>query len=148
MTAMQKIIVLRKLRLGNFNSRGTIMKLPRRQFLQFAAGAAAVPAISRDANAQTYPTRPITMIVPYAAGGPTDVAARIVAEAMAASLGKPVIVENIAGADGSLGVGRAARARPDGYTIDYGLLSSHVLNGAFYSLPYDLSNDFAPIAAL
>src|SRR5215467_7237787 len=124
------------------------MKLPRRQFLHLAAGAVALPAVSRFAWAHAYPTRPITMIVPYAAGGPTDVAARIVAEAMRASLGQPVIVENVAGADGSLGVGRAARARPDGYTIDFGILSTHVLNGAFYSLPYDVLNDFVPIAPL
>jgi tripartite-type tricarboxylate transporter receptor subunit TctC len=124
------------------------MKLPRRTFLRFAGAAVALPAFSKIATPGTYPSRPITLIVPYAAGGPTDVAARIVAEAMGGSLGQPVIVENVAGADGSLGVGRVARARPDGYTIDYGLLSSHVLNGAFYSLPYDLSNDFTPIVAL
>jgi tripartite-type tricarboxylate transporter receptor subunit TctC len=124
------------------------MKLPRRQFLHLAAGAAALPAASRIARAQTYPLRPITMIVPYAAGGPLDVFGRIMAEAMRRSIGQPVIVENVAGADGSIGVGRAARARPDGYTIDLGTMSTHVLNGAFYSLPYDLLNDFTPIAAL
>jgi tripartite-type tricarboxylate transporter receptor subunit TctC len=124
------------------------MKLPRRTFLQFAGASVAASTFSRAAMAETYPSRPITMVVPYAAGGPTDVAARIVAEAMGASLGQPVIVENVAGADGSLGVGRVARARPDGYTIDYGLLSWHGLNGAFYSLPCDLSNDFTPIVAL
>jgi tripartite-type tricarboxylate transporter receptor subunit TctC len=88
------------------------------------------------------------MIVPYAAGGPTDVFGRIMAEAMRHSIEQPVIVENIAGADGSIGVGRVARMRPDGYTIDLGVMSTHVLNGAFYSLPYDLINDFAPIATL
>jgi tripartite-type tricarboxylate transporter receptor subunit TctC len=124
------------------------MRLLRRQFLHLAAGAVALPAVSRFTWAQAYPTRPITMIVPYAAGGPTDVAARIVAEAMRASLGQPVIVENVGGADGSIGVGRAARAGPDGYTIHYGLMSTQVLNGAFYSLPYDVLNDFAPIAPL
>jgi tripartite-type tricarboxylate transporter receptor subunit TctC len=124
------------------------MKLPRRSFLHLTAGAAALPAVSRIASAQTYPTRPITMIIPYAAGGPTDVFGRIIADAMKRSLGQPIIVENVTGADGSIGVGRAARARPDGYTIDLGITSSHVLNGAFYSLPYDLLNDFAPIAAL
>jgi tripartite-type tricarboxylate transporter receptor subunit TctC len=124
------------------------MTLPRRQFLQLAGGAASLPAVSRIARAQAYPTRPITMIVPFAAGGPTDVFGRIMAEAMKRSLGQAVIVENITGADGSIGVGRAARARPDGYTIDIGIMSAHVLNGAFYSLQYDLLNDFAPIAAL
>jgi hypothetical protein len=124
------------------------MKRPRRQFLHLAAGAVALPAVSRIASAETYPTRPITMIVPGAAGGPNDVFGRIMAEGMRRSLGQPVIVENVTGADGSIGTGRAARARPDGYTIDVGLMSSHVLNGAFYSLSYDVLNDFAPIAAL
>jgi tripartite-type tricarboxylate transporter receptor subunit TctC len=124
------------------------MKFPRRHFLHLAAGAAALPAVSRIARAQAYPTRPITMIIPFAAGGPVDLLARIMAEGMRPSLEQPVIVENVAGANGSIGVGRAARARPDGYTIDLGYLSTHVLNGAFYSLPYDLLNDFAPIAPL
>jgi tripartite-type tricarboxylate transporter receptor subunit TctC len=124
------------------------MKLPRRQFLHLAAGAAAVPAVSRMAGAQTYPTRPITMIVPFPPGGPSDVVGRVVAEQMRRSLGQPVIVENVSGADGSIGVGRLTRARPDGYTIDLGNLGTHVLNGAFYSLRYDLLNDFAPIAVL
>jgi tripartite-type tricarboxylate transporter receptor subunit TctC len=127
---------------------GGFMKLERRKFVHLAVGAAALPAALRIARAQAYPTRPITMIVPYAAGGPTDVFGRIIAEAMKRPLGQPVIVENVTGADGSIGVGRAARARPDGYTIDLGIMSTHVLNGAFYSLPYDLLNDFAPIAAL
>jgi tripartite-type tricarboxylate transporter receptor subunit TctC len=124
------------------------MRLPRRRFLRLASGAAAFPAMSRFAWSQAYPTRPITMIVPYAAGGPTDVGGRIMAEGMRRSLGQPVIVENVTGADGSIGVGRTARTRPDGYTIDLGIMSTHVLNGAFYSLPYDLLNDFAPTAAL
>jgi len=126
------------------------MKIPhRRQFLRLAAGAAALSAVSRGARAQTYPTRPITMIIPSAAGaGAADVTGRMVAERMRASLGQPVIIENVGGADGSIGVGRAARARPDGYTIDLGYVGNHVLNGAFYSLPYDVLNDFAPIAPL
>ena len=124
------------------------MKLPRRTFLQFAGAAMAVPPFSRVAAAETYPSRPITLIVPFAAGGPTDVVARIVAEGMRTSLGQSIIIENVGGADGSIGVGRVARARPDGYTISYGLLSTQVLNGAFYSLPYDLLNDFVPIAPL
>jgi tripartite-type tricarboxylate transporter receptor subunit TctC len=87
------------------------------------------------------------MIVPVAAGGPTDVIARVLAERMRGSLGQPIIIENAGGADGRIGAGRAARARPDGYTIDVGLLSNHVLNGALYSLPYDVLNDFAPISS-
>src|SRR6516164_4419024 len=121
---------------------------PRRQFLRLAVGAAALPALSRNADAQAYPTRPITMIVPAAAGGATDVTGRIVAERMREKLGRPIIIENIGGADGSIGAGRAARAKPDGYTIDFGFLGNHVLNGAFYTLNYDLLNDFAPISPL
>src|SRR5262245_44778978 len=108
------------------------MKLPRRKFLQFAAVAAAAPAISRVATAQTYPSLPITMIVPVAAGSSTDVVARLLAERIKGTLGQPVIIENVSGADGSIGVGRLARARPDGHTIDLGYQGVHVLNGAFY----------------
>jgi tripartite-type tricarboxylate transporter receptor subunit TctC len=120
------------------------MRLPRRRFLQLAAGAAALPAVSTLALAQAYPTRPITMIYPFPPG--TDTVARVLAERMRLSLGQPVIIENIAGAGGSIGTARAAAAKPDGYTIDLGLLSTHVLNGAFYSLRYDTLNDFAPIS--
>jgi len=124
------------------------MKLPRRRFLQFAGAAAVGPAFSRLAAGETYPSRPITMIVPMAPGGTTDVVGRVLAERMKDALGQPVIIENVAGANGSIGVGRVARARPDGYTIDLGFLSGHVLNGAFYSLPYDVLNDFEPISPL
>jgi tripartite-type tricarboxylate transporter receptor subunit TctC len=124
------------------------MRLPRRQFLQLAASAAALPAVSPMALAEAYPSRPITIIVPFAAGGTTDVMARILAERMKGSLGQPIIIDNISGADGSLGAGRAARANPDGYTIELGFLANHVLNGAFYSLPYDVRNDFVPISPL
>jgi tripartite-type tricarboxylate transporter receptor subunit TctC len=124
------------------------MKLPRRKFLQFAGAAAVAPAFSRVATAQTYPSRPITMIVPFAPGGPTDVLGRVLAERMKDALGQPVIIENVAGANGTIGIGRAARARPDGYTIDLGFLSGHVLNGALYSLPYDVLNDFEPVSPL
>jgi tripartite-type tricarboxylate transporter receptor subunit TctC len=116
--------------------------------LHLAVGAAALPAISRIARAQAYPTRPITMIVPLAAGSSVDVIARALAERMRGSLGQPIIIENVGGADGSIGAGRAARARPDGYTIDLGFVGNHALNGAFYSLPYDALNDFAPISPL
>jgi tripartite-type tricarboxylate transporter receptor subunit TctC len=120
----------------------------RKQFLHLAASAAILPAASRIARAQTYPTRPITMIMPTAAGASMDVVGRLVAERMRKSVGQPIIIENVSGADGSIGVGRAARAKPDGYTIDFGFLGGHVLNGAFYSLPYDVLNDFAPISPL
>ena len=124
------------------------MKLPRRKFLHLAAGAAALPALSRIARAQAYPTRPITIVVGYAAGGPTDTRARIVAQYMKASLGQSVVVENITGASGSIGTARAARAAPDGYTLSSGDWGTHVVNGAVYTLQYDLLSDFEPIALL
>jgi tripartite-type tricarboxylate transporter receptor subunit TctC len=126
----------------------SIMKLPRRKFLQFAGAAAAAPGILAPATAQTYPSRPITMIVPFPAGGPMDGVGRTLAERMKGALEQPIIIENVSGANGSIGVGRLARARPDGYTIDIVNLGAHVLNGAFYSLPYDLLNDFDPISPL
>jgi tripartite-type tricarboxylate transporter receptor subunit TctC len=122
------------------------MTLARRQFLHLAAGALALPTVSRIAWAQTYPTRPITMVVPFAAGGGSDVAARILAEHMKASLGQPVIIENVSGANGSIGVGRVARAARDGYTFTLGAWSTFVANGALYTLPYDVQNDFEPIS--
>src|SRR5947208_11645588 len=97
------------------------------------------------AAAQAYPSRPITIVVPFAAGGPNDTFARILADRMRGSLGQPVLIENIGGAGGSIGVGRVARATPDGYTLSFGSLSSHVLNGAFFNLNYDIVNDFEPI---
>ena len=120
------------------------MEVRRRQFLHLAAGAAVLPAVSRMAWAQAYPTRPITMIVPFAPGGSTDVTARILAEHMRPLLGQPVIIENVGGAGGSIGVGRLARAAPDGYTIDLGQWDTHVGN-IVYPLTYDLQKDFAPI---
>jgi tripartite-type tricarboxylate transporter receptor subunit TctC len=124
------------------------MKLRRRQFLHLTASAVALPAVSRIARAQAYPTHPITIIDTYAAGGITDLTARIVAEPMTKLLGQHFIIENVGGADGNIGTGRAARARADGYTINIGTISTHVMNGAFYSLPYDVLNDFAPISPL
>jgi tripartite-type tricarboxylate transporter receptor subunit TctC len=123
------------------------MKLPRRRFL-LAAGAAAIPAAARIAMAQTYPARPITMVVPYAPGGATDAIARNVAERMNVSLGQPIIIENVTGAGGTIGTGRVAHARPDGYTLGMGHNVSHVTNGATYVLQYDLLNDFEPVALL
>src|SRR5277367_1912703 len=105
-------------------------------------------AMGGGAGAQPYPARPITMVVPFAAGGPTDTITRIVAERMRTSLGQTVIIENVTGADGSIGVGRVARAAPDGYTLSIGQWSTHVLNGAAYALPYDLLKDFEPVALL
>jgi tripartite-type tricarboxylate transporter receptor subunit TctC len=96
------------------------MKLPRRRFMQFAGAAVAAPAFSKVARAQTYPTRPIIMIVPLAAGSTVDQVGRVMADRMTKSLGEPVVIENVSGADGSIGEGRVARARPDGYTIGIG----------------------------
>ena len=124
------------------------MKLPRRQFLHLAAGAAALPGLSQIATAQAYPTRPITMIVPFAPGGVSDVLGRMMAEPLRTFLGQPVIIENVGGAAGSIGVGRAVRAPADGYTLSIGTTSSHVLTGALYSLQWDLVKDLEPIAAL
>ena len=98
------------------------------------------------AYAQHFPNRPVTLIVPVSAGGPTDAIARTLAERMRVSLGQPVLVENVTGAAGNIGVGRVARATADGYTIGIGLTSTHVFNGAIYALPFDLTNDFEPIA--
>jgi len=122
------------------------MKLARRKFLHLAAGAVAVPAVPRVAMAQTYPSRPITMIVPFAAGTTTDVGGRIIAEGMRVALRQPIIIENVTGADGNIGIGRVARARPDGYTISIGTVGTNVLNGVLYSLSYDLLGDVTPIA--
>ena len=100
------------------------------------------------APAQVYPSRPITMVVPFPPGGPLDTVARITAEAMRSSLGQPVIIENVAGAAGSLGVGRVARAAADGYTLSAGFVGTHVFNGATYTLQYDLLKDFEPISLI
>ena len=100
------------------------------------------------AGAQSYPSRPITMIAPFPAGGPSDALARILSEPMRAALGQPVVIENIAGAGGNIGVGRLARSAPDGYTVGIGQWSTHVVNAVTYSLPYDVLHDFEPIALL
>jgi len=110
--------------------------------------AAVVAGSIGSAAAQVYPSRPITMIVAFAAGGSGDTIARIVAERMRVSLGQPVIIENVAGASGSIGGGRVARAASDGYTLSFGNWTTHVLNGAVFALPYDLLNDFEPLSLL
>ena len=124
------------------------MRLGRRRFLHLAAGAATLPAVPRLARAQAYPAHPITMVVPVPAGGAMDTIARIVAEGMRSSLGQAVVIENVTGASGSIGVGRVARAAPDGYTIVYGALVTHVVNAAVLTLPYDVVADFEPIALI
>jgi tripartite-type tricarboxylate transporter receptor subunit TctC len=94
---------------------------------------------------QSFPTRPVTIVVPFSAGGPTDTIARIMAERMAKSLGQPVVVEDITGAGGNIGVGRVVRAAPDGYMVSIGHIGPHVINGAMYKLEYDLLKDLAPV---
>src|SRR5262245_45443791 len=108
----------------------------------------AVVADGATTQAQVYPMRPITMVVPFAAGGPTDVIGRTLAERMRASFGQPVVVENVIGAAGSIAVGRVGRSEPDGYTLSIGNWGTHVLNGALYKLPYDLLKDFESVAIL
>jgi tripartite-type tricarboxylate transporter receptor subunit TctC len=126
------------------------MKLPRRRFLQLSAGAVTLPTMSHSAFAQAaYPSRALTMIVPFAAGGPTDVIGRVLAERMRGPLGQTVVVENTTGAGGTTGTGRLARSAPDGYTLGIGQNGSHVITGATYSnLPYDLLRDFEPVTLI
>ncbi len=112
------------------------------------AGLIAAFSCFESASAQTYPSRAVTMIVPFPAGGPVDVIGRLLAERMRQSLGPPLVVENVSGASGSIAVGRVARAAPDGYTIILGNWGTFVANGAFMPLQYDLANDFAPIAQI
>jgi len=114
-----------------------------------SALACALAALSpTSALAQTYPARPITIVVGFAAGGPTDAIVRVLGERMKASLGQPIVVENVAGAAGSVAIGRVVRSAPDGYTLSIGHWSTHVVNGAIYRLPYDLAQDLEPIALL
>lgn len=110
--------------------------------------ALATFALATSAAAQGFPARPVTIVVPFAAGGPSDVMARILAEHMKVTLGEAVLVENVTGAAGSIGVGRAAKSPPDGYTISFGHLGTHVANGAVYKLNYDLVGDLDPVVLL
>jgi len=112
------------------------------------AALAVALATATAAFAQGFPTRPVTMVVPFAAGGPVDTVARILAEPMRKSLGQPIVVESTTGAGGSLGVGRVARAAPDGYTLSIGHWSTHVVNGAVYQLNYDLLKDLEPVGMI
>ena len=124
------------------------MPLLRRQFLHLAAAAAVLPAASRIARAQSYPSRPITLMVPFPPGGLADVVGRLLAEGLRVSLGQTIVIENVGGATGSIGTGRVARAAPDGYTLTLGIWNTHVANGVTYPLQYDVVNDFEPIALL
>jgi tripartite-type tricarboxylate transporter receptor subunit TctC len=116
--------------------------------LIMAVAMAATVANVGAAAAQTYPSRPVTIIAPFPAGGPSDTIARIISEPMRLALGQPIVVENVAGAGGNLGTGRVARAAPDGTTLGIGQWSTHVVNAVTYNLPYHVLNDFEPIALL
>jgi tripartite-type tricarboxylate transporter receptor subunit TctC len=105
-------------------------------------------ALAAPAVAETFPSRPITILVPFAAGGPSDVMARILAERVKTSLGEAILVEDITGAAGTVGVGRVVHSAPDGYTIGIGHLGTHVANGAIYKLNYDLVADLVPVVLL
>jgi tripartite-type tricarboxylate transporter receptor subunit TctC len=120
--------------------------MKRRKRLYSIVASVGLLAGIGTAIAQTYPSRPITMIVPFTAGGPMDVVARVVAEGMRAPLGQSVVIENVVGAGGSIGAGRVARAAPDGFTISYGGWPTHVINGAAYALSYDVLDDFEPVS--
>jgi tripartite-type tricarboxylate transporter receptor subunit TctC len=125
------------------------MKLPRRKFLHLAAGAAALPAVSRIARAQAYPARPVTMIVPFAPGGATDVVGRIVGDYLSQALRQQFVIENMAGAGGTTGSTRVMRANPDGYTIQVGQMGTHAAAVAFYpNLAYRPDVDFDPIGMI
>ena len=121
----------------------------RRQFLHLAAGAAALSAVPRVARAQAYPTRPITLVVPFPAGGSFDVIARVIALPLSETLRQPVIVENFGAAAGIVGTNRVAHAAPDGYSALLGTVGTHAYNPALYKkLPYDPAADFAPVGLI
>jgi tripartite-type tricarboxylate transporter receptor subunit TctC len=128
----------------NQSKRHELEGVMRRRAAVLAIAGAMVSSAS--GSTEIYPSHPITMVVPFAAGGPMDVVARVVAEGMRPGLGQPVIVENVVGAGGSIGTGRVAHAAPDGFTISYGGWPTHVINGALYSLFYDVLEDFEPIS--
>jgi len=114
----------------------------------FVIAWAIASVAATSTQAETFPSRPVTVIVPYPAGGPTDTLARILADHMKSSLGEPIIVENVSGAGGSIGVARVARAAPDGYTLSIGHWNTHVVLGATMNLSFDVLNAFAPVALL
>jgi tripartite-type tricarboxylate transporter receptor subunit TctC len=123
------------------------MILARREFLRtcMVGAIVGVPCL---APGQSYPSRPVTIVVPFPAGGPSDFAARVLAEKLRARLGQPVVIENVSGGAGNIGTGRVARAAPDGHTLVLGYWGTHVVNGAIHKLQYDVVTDFEPIALL
>jgi tripartite-type tricarboxylate transporter receptor subunit TctC len=127
---------------GDQRSKRSMAKWP------LALAFAATLATISPAAAQPYPSRPITIVVPFPAGGVFDTVVRLIADRMKATLAQPIIVENVGGAGGSIGVGRVARASPDGYTLCLGYWGTHVINPAIYALQYDPLKDFEPIAPI
>ncbi|MGV1754535.1 Bug family tripartite tricarboxylate transporter substrate binding protein [Agrobacterium sp. CG674] len=127
----------------------TYRDIKRRAALKLAASAISLLAMSGAAHAQSFPERSITLVVPFAAGGSTDVVARVIAQKMGDDLGQQIVVENVAGAGGNLGADRVARAEPDGYTVLMGTVATHALNPLILKTkPYDPEKDFAPISLL
>jgi tripartite-type tricarboxylate transporter receptor subunit TctC len=118
------------------------------RWLLSAFALVSILAFGQGAAAQSFPSRPVTMIVPYPPGGPTDSIGRILAERMRGPLGQPIIIENIGGAAGTLGTARAVRAAPDGYTINFGNIASHVFSSIVYKLKYDVLKDLEPVALM
>jgi tripartite-type tricarboxylate transporter receptor subunit TctC len=124
------------------------MRLPRRQFVELAAAAVAAYAAPRMASAQSYPEKPVRMIVPYAPGGPTDVITRLVAQRLTDHVGRQFFVENVGGGGGNIGMGRAAKAAPDGYTVLV-VNPSYVINPTLYDkVPYEFEKDFDPVTLM
>jgi tripartite-type tricarboxylate transporter receptor subunit TctC len=109
---------------------------------------AATFGASSSSTAQSYPSKPITIVVPFSAGGPTDTLARIIGERMRKTLGQPVLVDNTTGAGGTVGTGKVARAAPDGYLVSIGHWGTHVVNGVYYTLPYHVLADFEPVSMI
>jgi tripartite-type tricarboxylate transporter receptor subunit TctC len=129
--------------------RGHVVKLPRRQFLRLAAGAAALPAASRLAFAQTYPARPVRLVVGFPAGNASDILARLMAQSLSKRLGQQFIVENRPGAGGSIGTEVVVRAAPDGYTLLMSVVTSNAINATYYAnLSYNFVRDTAPVASI
>jgi tripartite-type tricarboxylate transporter receptor subunit TctC len=122
--------------------------ISKRMFLSVITAVCGSLIAMGPATADNFPSHPITMVLPFSAGGPTDTLARIIGARMQVLLGQPVIIENVTGAGGTIGVGRVVRAAPDGYTLSVGPMNSHVLTGAFYNLPFDLLRDLEPVALL
>src|SRR5262249_22618633 len=128
---------------GRFN-----MKLPRRNFLHLAAGAAALPGLPRIARAQSYPSRLVRIIVGFAAGGPSDTVARLIGQWLSERLGQPIVVDNRSGANGNTGTEAVVRAPPDGYTLLMAL-SVNAINAAVYdNLSFNFIRDTAPVASI